>query len=613
MPYRTLNACVKDLEKTGQLVRIDCPLDANLEIAAIQRRAFEKKSPAMLFTNVKGCKFPMLANLYGTYERIRYIFRDTLPVLEHLFAVKADPANILNNFRLSLSLPKALYNMWPSTVKKSSIMQNEISLCQLPQLRSWPLDGGAFITLPLVYSENPLCQGYKNSNLGMYRVQISGNDYVKDKEVGLHYQIHRGIAAHHAAALKMAKPLKVNIFIGGPPAMTLAAVMPLPEGLSELFFAGVLGGFRMPFVRKKDELPILASADFCISGTIMPSLKPEGPFGDHLGYYSLVHDFPYLKVDAVYHSNDAIWPFTSVGRPPQEDTIFGKFIHELTADLIPTVFAGVHEVHAVDVAGVHPLLLMIGSERYVPYAEERNPQELLTCALNVLGSSQTSLAKYVLATAHEDNEQLKASNVPLFFKHLLERTRFDRDLHFITNSSSDTLDYTGQGLNKGSKLIWLAAGSIKRQLAKELPVDFKLPEGFDRPVILDSGILLIRGQAHKNDDRYAQDLSIHNLAKYLENLAQCESLPLIVIADEPDFAAKSWENFLWVTFTRSDPARDIYGVNAFTQNKHWGCKGSLLIDARLKSFQAPPLVDDENTENKINALAVRGGPLYGYI
>src|SRR5207248_10765310 len=300
-------------------------------------------------------------------------------------------------------------------------------LDRLPQVQCWPSDGGAFITLPVVYTEDPDRPGFSRSNLGMYRVQLSGNQYEINREIGLHYQIHRGIGVHHAAAIRRGEPLRANIFVGGPPALTLAAVMPLPEGLPELAFAGALGGRRVRLVQArqgdmKPGLPIAADADFCITGTVDPALQlPEGPFGDHLGYYSLAHPFPVLNVEAVYHREGAIWPFTVVGRPPQEDTGFGQIIHELTGPVIPTVVPGVHAVHAVDAAGVHPLLLAVGSERYVPYAERRKPQELLTCANSILGQGQLSLAKYLFIAAREDDPALDVYDIPAFFRHMLER------------------------------------------------------------------------------------------------------------------------------------------------------------------------------------------------
>jgi 4-hydroxy-3-polyprenylbenzoate decarboxylase len=319
-------------------------------------------------------------------------------------------------------------------------------------LKSWPDDGGAFITLPQVYTEDVGRPGLMSSNLGMYRVQLSGKEYQTNQQIGLHYQIHRSIGVHHAKAIAQGEPFRVNIFVGGSPAMTLAAVMPLPEGMSELTFAGALQNRRVKMVRQSGRPSIYAEADFCISGTVDPEkLLPEGPFGDHLGYYSLAHDFPVLNVEKVYHRRDAIWPFTVVGRPPQEDTGFGEIIHEITGPIIPTVLPGVKAIHAVDAAGVHPLLLAIGSERYTPYEAERRPQEILTQANAILGQGQLSLAKYLLIVAHEDQPNLDIENIESFFRHLLERVDWQRDLHFQTRTTMDTLDYSGTGVNQGNR------------------------------------------------------------------------------------------------------------------------------------------------------------------
>ena len=360
----------------------------------------------------------------------------------------------------------------------------------------------------------------------MYRVQLSGGQYEPNREVGLHYQIHRGIAAHHAAAMRRGERLRVNVFVGGPPAMTVAAVMPLPEGMSELTIAGVLGRRRVPMicragtvpiVRRGDcpdfrlsengdcplqpqpaPLPIYADADFCITGYLDPErLKPEGPFGDHLGYYSLAHDFPVMRVEHVYHRRDAIWPFTVVGRPPQEDTMLGQLIHDLAGPAIPRQIPGIHAVHAVDAAGVHPLLLAIGSERYVPY-DQRRPRELLTLANALLGHGQLSLAKYLWIVAAEDNPRLDVRNVADFLRHALERVDWRRDLHFQTCTTIDTLDYSGGRLGEGSKLVIAAAGPAVRALPTTIDGRLALPEelGFRRPRVVLPGVLVVEGPAY---------------------------------------------------------------------------------------------------------------------
>ncbi|MGD8531122.1 MAG: UbiD family decarboxylase [Syntrophobacterales bacterium] len=613
MGYHNLSQCLEELESRGELVRIIEEVDPNLEVATIQRRVYRAQGPALLFTNVKGCAFPMAANIFGTLERTRFIFRDTLRALEGLVKLKVDPLELIKRPWKFVSLPKALRNTIPKKVTTGPVLAMETNILSLPQLKSWPRDGGAYITLPQVYTESIEKPGFAHSNLGMYRVQLSGGKYKPNEEVGLHYQIHRGIGYHHAQAIQADVPLKVNVFVGGPPAMTIAAIMPLPEGIPEIFFAGVLAGHRIKMVGKRNAIPVLAEADFCITGYIDPERQlPEGPFGDHLGYYSLAHDFPVLKVEKVYHRENAVWPFTTVGRPPQEDTVFGTFIHELTASLVPTVFAGVNEVHAVDASGVHPLLLAIGSERYVPYAEKRKPQEIITCGLSLLGTSQTSLAKYVLICAKEDNPSLSTHNIPAFFNHILERADWTRDLHFITRTTMDTLDYSGISLNQGSKLILAVAGPKQKELGKKLPTDFSLPKTFREPRVYAPGIVIIQGQPHKKD-RDHHDPALEELGKFLEKTGNLTEFPLIVVVDDAEFSARSWENFLWVTFTRSDPATDIYGVGAFTHCKHWGCTGSLIIDARLKTYHAPPLEEDSEIEKQVDAMGAPGGPLYGII
>jgi 4-hydroxy-3-polyprenylbenzoate decarboxylase len=393
--------------------------------------------------------------------------------------------------------------------------------------------------------------------------------------------------------------------------MTVAAVMPLPEGMPELSFAGLLAGHRIEMVQRPGLLPIPAEADFCITGTIDPQRTlPEGPFGDHLGYYSLAHHFPVLKVEEVFHRQGAIWPFTTVGRPPQEDTSFGAFIQELTGPLIPTVVAGVRAVHAVDAAGVHPLLLAVGQERYVPYRQRRKPEELLTIANAILGQGQLSLAKYLMIVSYEDAPQLDIRDVPAFLCHLLERIDFRRDLHFQTATTMDTLDYTGGALNSGSKVVLAAVGEKRRELGVEIPAELRLPVGFHTPVIALPGVLVVQGPPcaiGKGEGR----VQMEHFCDCLAGVAGGESFPLLVVSDDSRFTAATLNNFLWVTFTRSDPAADIYGVGASTNLKQWGCSAPLVIDARVKPHHAPPLVEDPRIERLVDQLAAPGGPLHG--
>ena len=614
MGYRNLRECVTDLERTGQLVRISEEVDAQLEAAEIQRRVYEAGGPAIYFERVKGCRFPMVSNLFGTSERTRFLFRDSLAAVRKLVELKIDPPACARQFWRYLGTPFTALHMLPWRVGSGAVLKNEASIDQLPQLVSWPRDAGGFVTLPEVYSEDPVRPGVMNSNLGMYRVQLTGNEYETNREIGLHYQIHRSIGVHHQRAIEAGKPFRVNIFVGGSPAMILSAVMPLPEGLSELTFAGALQKRRVPMVRQPDGYPhIYAEADFCITGTIDPDcLKPEGPFGDHLGYYSLVHDFPVLQVEKVYHRDGAIWPFTVVGRPPQEDTSFGEIIHEITGPVIPTVLPGVKAIRAVDEAGVHPLLLAIGSERYTPYGSEQRPQELLTQANAILGQGQLSLAKYLLIVTEHDDPGLDINNSVAYFRHLLERIDWRRDLHFQTQTTIDTLDYSGHGLNQGSKVVMAACGPVRRELATELPGGMNLPDSFSEPRLCERGIVAVSGPAFSPDER-GRDSACERLAECLDQADIGESLPLIVVVDDSEFTARQWKSFLWVTFTRSNPAADIYGVGEATDQKHWGCRGQLIIDARIKPHHAPPLVEDPEVTRRVDQLAARGGPLHEII
>lgn len=610
MGYSGLRACAEDLRKTGRLRVVDYPVDPYLEMAALQRRAFALGAPALLFTRPKGARFPMLANLFGTRERVNYIFRDTLDSLKGFFELIADPARILSSPRKALAASRLLIRAAPGrddfweTRGKPPVLAETRKLSDLPGLVSWAGDGGAFVTLPIVQSED----SRGRANLGAYRVQLTGNDYNAD-EIGLHYQINRGVGGHHAEALAAGRKLPVHVYAGGPPALAVAAVMPLPEGVSEIFFASLLAGEPIRAARIPGfALPVLERCDFLIKGVIGAETKPEGPFGDHLGYYSLRHPFPVMKVQGVWSAKDAIWPFTSVGRPPQEDTVFGDLIHELTAPLVAKTFPGVEEIRAVDEAGVHPLLLAIGRESYVPWEGHAIPRELITLGLKLLGSTQTSLAKYVIIAARASG--LSVKDAEAFFAHVLARADFRRDLHFLTGVTQDTLDYTGDALNEGSKLIWTCAGETRRELAREIRDFPELPEGFFNPAVVAPGILAL-GAGETRGGRADGDSRIGELARRLGAWSQRDGFPLIVLVDDPVFCAASFANFLWLTFTRSDPGADVYGFAAEMRAKRWTCEAPLIIDSRLKPWQAPPLEEEEAVIKKLEKLAVNDGPLSG--
>ena len=600
MSYSSLEACLLDLERSGQLLRIKEQVDPYLEMAAIHLRVFEQKGPAILFENVKGSKFRAASNIFGTLERSQFIFRDTLPKVKQLIDIKIDPTAAIKNPLKSLSaLPAALNALPKKNPISKPVLFEEINISDLPLIHHWSMDGGAFVTLPQVYTEDADKPGIGNSNLGMYRIQLDGNDYILNKEVGLHYQLHRGIGVHQTKANKKGLPLKVSCFVGGPPAHSVAAVMPLPEGMSEMNFAGVLAGKRFGYTYV-DGFCISTDADFVITGEVFPGEnKPEGPFGDHLGYYSLQHPFPVMKVHKVYARKNAIWAFTVVGRPPQEDTSFGQLIHSMTGSAVSNEIPGLKEVHAVDAAGVHPLLLAIGSERYTPYLQNKKPAEILTIANHILGTGQLSLAKFVFITA-DDSNQLSTHNVPAYLQFLLERIDLTSDIHFYTKTTMDTLDYSGENLNAGSKVVIAAYGDVKRSLAISVPEEIHQLNANAKLVLsgiiaLDAALINTKGVQEKLKGKGA-------------NLLNELGVVMLILTENPSWMAEEINNFLWACFTRTNPSHDMDGVDSFIDQKHWGANGPLIFDATIKKHHAPPVEKNAAIEKRVDEVLAK----YGY-
>lgn len=597
--YKSLKQALEDLEQSGQLLRIKYEVDPDLEMAEIHRRVFDAQGPALLFENVKGSPFQACSNLYGTLERTDFLFRKTINKVKRVTKYKADPSRALRNpidaMKAGLTAIKGL----PAKSFGAANFQ-KTTIDQLPLIKCWPMDGGAFVTCPQVATLPPGSKKIMESNIGMYRIQLSGNDYILNEEIGLHYQLHRGIGVHHTLYNNSEEEFKCSVFIGGPPSHTFAAIMPMPEGLSEMTFAGMLNGKRFKYSFDKEGYLLSNDADFVITGVIKKNFKkPEGPFGDHLGYYSLTHDFPVMEVKNVYHKKDAIWQFTVVGRPPQEDSSFGYLIHELVEELTPGEFPGLVEINAVDAAGVHPLLLAVGKERYMPFRDKK-PEEILTIANRILGSGQTSLAKFlIIAAKDETTPDLNCHDIGFFFSHVLERIDWKRDLHFQTKTTIDTLDYSGDDWNAGSKVVMACCGEKLRPLATSPPTNLDDIHAINNIKLSQPGILALEIEAF-TDYKNAEE-EINELIKKLET-KNLEAYPLLVLVDDASFHAETLNNFLWVSFTRANPSHDIYGVGATSIHKHWGCTGPLIIDARIKPHHAPGLTVPQEVITKVDEL-----------
>lgn len=595
-----LRSLLQRLADHGEVIRVDSEVDPYLDLAEITRRVYQVGGPGLWFQNVKGSPFSAVSNLFGTETRAEQIFGHAWARMAAAVRLKSQGMTALVDGEGVKSWGRLLRAGWNSlprydrmAARRHHHIWSEISLAMLPQQVSWPQDGGAFITLPQVLSVDPFHPKIMTSNLGMYRIQISGGEYEKDRQAGLHYQLHRGIGIHHSLAQlraqKTGKPWKVSVFMGGHPAFTLAAVMPLPEGMSELTVAGILSGRRARWY-VWNGYHILSDADFCILGEVdLNHLKPEGPFGDHLGYYSLIHDFPFMNVKHVLHKKDAVMPMTVVGRPPQEDTSFGRMIHRISSPMVPVSLPGVKEVHAVDEAGVHPLLLAIGSERYVPY-QPLEPREIITQGFAILGFNQCSLAKYLIMATQEDDPHLSTHDIRGFLTHVLMRMNLRRDIHILTQTPLDTLDYTSQSLNRGSKALIVGVGEPIRLLDGHLPQSL---DGMTQGHMVTEGIAAVTLEEGSS-----------GIDKALLSL-KCdlwEGVPWLVVCDDASVLAGSIREFVWNTFTKSHPADDLRGRGQRFERKHWVFDGPLVIDATTKSHHPPVLKPCEQSVKRVDKL-----------
>lgn len=576
--YRNLSDFIALLRSEGEVIDIHEPLDPHLVIPEIQRRVVACKGPALLFHNVIGSSFPVVTNLFGSHKRIDLAFgrepgqviRDLVHIVENMLP----PKSIGQVWQQRHLVPKLL-KVGLKTRKSGAILANSLdSLTALPALTCWPEDGGPFVTLPLVYTQDPHTG---KGNLGMYRVQIQGA-----RQAGMHIQIHRGGGNHHHQAELDNEPLPAAVFVGGHPALSIAAVAPLPEDVPEMAFASLLMGRKLDVVRPKSlgGFPVPADLDFCIFGQI-PAHKraPEGPFGDHYGYYSLQHDYPYLEVSAIHHRPGAIWPATVVGRPPQEDHYIAIYLQELFSPLFPVVMKGVLDVFAYEESGVHSLAGAIVKERY--------HKEAFTASMRVLGEGQLSLSKVLMTT----DARLDLRDFRPFLEHIVGRCDFRTDFHIFANISLDTLDYTGPAINEGSKALFLGTGEKRFDLAEEAPREFS-DTRFDQAQVFCPGVLVVKGPAYTPDNDDPDRL-----------LAQPQIKPfrLVFLHDDPADACASDHNFLWHIFTRFEPAGDIYGKKHVKRN-HLAFDAPLVIDCRMKPGYPKVLTPDPDTLDTVDKV-----------
>lgn len=569
--HRNLKSYLETLAREGELVEVEAAVDPRLEAPEIHRRVIAAGGPAVLFLNPKGASFPLAMNLFGSARRVELAFGDSgqkfLRRLVHLAETMVPPT--LGKLWGARDVAGTLLKVGMRRRSNGAVIEIDDStagLDEMPVVTSWSEDGGPFITWPLVYTESPEDGRH---NLGIYRMQRYDS-----RHLGLHFQIHKGSGYHLMAAEERGEDLPVTCFLGGPPAMIASAVAPLPENVGELLLASLLQGSRLDLVDHPDSPhPLVSECEFAICGRALAGVRwPEGPFGDHYGYYSLRHDYPVMEVDRIFCRKGAIYPATVVGKPRQEDFFLGDFLQELLSPLFPLVMPTVRDLWSYGETGYHSLAAAVVKDRY--------RREAVVSAFRILGEGQLSLTKFLLLT--DGNVDLR--NFRQVLEHILARADFATDLHVIGCTSFDTLDYASPTVNEGSKGFLLGLGDAIR----DLPDSFsgELPNGFDRAEVYCRGCLVVEGpSASAEGDAHQRLLESDALAPW----------PLVVLVDDARAATATDARFLWTTFTRFEPAADIHGASREVVRNHIAYQPPLLIDARLREGFPDELFCDEET------------------
>lgn len=563
------------LRSEHEIVEVSAPVDPYLELAEIHRRVISEGGPALLFTNVKGSDIPVVTNLFGTTRRVNLAFGPRPEQLVKDLAsfphtlVPPTPAKLWAHRTTLFDLAKV--GLRRRSRSHDLLFDDPPRLTRLPLLTTWPLDGGPFITLPLVYTEHPTTGIH---NLGMYRIQR-----YDDSTTGLHCQIGKGGGFHLLAAKELGQKLPVHITVGGPPALILAAIAPLPEQVPELLFASFMMGGKLPLVNNPyGPLPLIDSAEFTLIGEVDPNeSRPEGPFGDHYGYYSLKHDYPVFRCRAVARRPNAVYPATVVGKPRQEDFYIGEYLQRLLSPVFPVVMPQVRDLWSYGETGFHSLAAAVVQERY--------SRESLQSAFRILGEGQLSLTKFLLLT----DTAMDLKNFSQVLEHILARADMRTDLYVFSNTSMDTLDYAGPKINHGSKGLLLGCGPAKRHLPREF--SGQLPSGIREVRPFCAGCLVVSGNSWQSDKEAAIRVAQH---------VGFSEWPLIVLVDDVESATTGESAFLWTTFTRFEPAADMYAATVSVERHHLCYNAPIVIDARMKPWYPGEVECDVETQTLVN-------------
>jgi 4-hydroxy-3-polyprenylbenzoate decarboxylase len=576
--FPDLQSYVAHLERHSQLRRIRAEVDPVYEVSELVQRIIREGGanvpgwgdppgggPALLFERVKGADFPLVMNLFGSPARIRLVLgRDPAEIGRELVETvqRINPPTLKSLWGARGFLARARH-MRPKTVGRAASQEVDEApdLERMPHLKTWPRDGGRFITFGPTLTEDPRS---RRRNFGLYRLQIYGA-----AETGMHWQSMKGGRAHHFEAERRGTSLPAAVVLGGDPILMLSAILPLPEDVDELAFAGFLRGAPTEMVRARTmDMLVPASADFVLEGEVPANVRRlEGPFGDHFGHYSEAEEFPVFRVKRITRRRAPLYPASVVGRPPQEDKWMGIAVGEVVGPLIRLINPNIVDLAAYDAAGFHNLLVVA--------CKERHPKEVLKTAFNLLGTGQLSLTKMAVLV----REDVDPRDFGALLRELWYRFEPEERMLLIPIAPLDTLDYTSFKLHVGSKLVFDATGEPVTSAPP--PAEVVDPARLDHRVLghklLDGGFLIVV---------VAQDARA-----VLHTLVRHESLGTVkfVVAVSEDVNLSDLESTIWGIWTRFDPARDLICAEQKFVGARPVYSGRIGLDATWKDGYPLPL------------------------
>jgi len=584
--FLTYGDFARFLERNGELRRVSVEVDPFLEITEIATRALREGKPALWFEKVRGSRFPLVINGLATDRRCALALRKDPEELGHELLAFVE-AMLPPRPRLLLKHRRILRRFLSTPVRRvrHGVGQHVIvdpDLDALPVITCWPGDGGRFITLPQVVTEDPRTG---TRNMGMYRMQVFDR-----RTTGMHWQIQKGGGFHYYQAEKLGRPLELAVAIGTDPALLFATIAALPENIDEAMFAGFLRGRRTEFARAATlSMNVPAHAEFVLEGVVAPGERRlEGPFGDHFGHYSQASEFPVFHVKCMTHRRNAVYPATVVGIPPMEDKFLGDTTQRILGPLVRLLHSEISDMWAYYEAGFHNLLVVSVEQRYA--------KEGLKTALGLMGMSQLSLTKCIVLVS----EGVNVRDFDAVMKEVGAHFDPHYDFVMIPKVPLDTLDFTSSTMNLGSKMILDA--TRKRRPEASRPRRTPLPDkqafsslrSLDRRItgiqFVHETLLLIRVRGQGRE-----------VLKKILRRAEVRHVAIVATVSE-DVDITDRENSIWGVFTRFDAERDVM----FFEQEMIGISpvyhGTMGIDATWKKGYPEPLRMSESVVSTVDAL-----------